>query len=343
MDSLFRIIRIIGLACAAMLLAACEKVSLSGVLIGNTSTDDRVEMSMYYFTELSQVDRQYRFEQSSQSGEYSFLVGADSHMALDAGRLSEMFDIAMAGGDSFCCHLGDIADTQAAYYSLLHNLLEDYKMRWHTRAGKRFDEVTGFWYETDKVTGEERQLSLYEAEQLRFPLYVAVGNHDITRNGWAMFADQFQTSFFQVFVILPGGYADRLIFLDSANGTMGHYQTKLIEDDILLRNVGLKIRNLFVFTHSNFFRPMRKEFSATYAREELYFLLDRFSSWGAEAVFCGHVHAWDDRVFGGVRYLTLDAMSERNSPEPGDYLVRVIVKGDGVVDYERVRMNYTVK
>ena len=34
-------------------------------------------------------------------------------------------------------------------------------------------------------------------------------------------------------------------------------------------------------------------------------------------------------------------MSERNSPTPGDYLVRVNCKKDGTVTYDRVRMNYT--
>ena len=42
-------------------------------------------------------------------------------------------------------------------------------------------------------------------------------------------------------------------------------------------------------------------------------------------------------------YLTLDSMSERNNPEPGDYLVRVHAKKDGSLSWERVHMNYTKK
>lgn len=58
---------------------------------------------------------------------------------------------------------------------------------------------------------------------------------------------------------------------------------------------------------------------------------------------CGHVHAWDDRTFAGVRYVTLPAMSERNTPEPGEHLVRITVGTDGVPRLSRVMMHYTPK
>ena len=60
------------------------------------------------------------------------------------------------------------------------------------------------------------------------------------------------------------------------------------------------------------------------------------------AVFCGHVHTWDERNFNGVHYLTLEAMSERNSPEPGNYLVRMHV-GEDELAWTPVKMNYTPK
>ena len=44
---------------------------------------------------------------------------------------------------------------------------------------------------------------------------------------------------------------------------------------------------------------------------------------------------------GGITYLTLDTMCEENRPEPGDYLVRVHVKQDGSLSWERVHMNYS--
>ncbi|MBP3833793.1 MAG: hypothetical protein ILA03_07530 [Bacteroidaceae bacterium] len=55
------------------------------------------------------------------------------------------------------------------------------------------------------------------------------------------------------------------------------------------------------------------------------------------------MHKWDEQRVGITDYLTLDSMSERNNPEPGDYLVRVHVKKDGSLSWERVHMNYTKK
>ena len=36
-------------------------------------------------------------------------------------------------------------------------------------------------------------------------------------------------------------------------------------------------------------------------------------------------------------------MSERNSPNQGDYLVRVRVNGKDGIEFEKVRMNYVAK
>ena len=85
------------------------------------------------------------------------------------------------------------------------------------------------------------------------------------------------------------------------------------------------------------------QFASTFAREEQFFLLNQFKKWNASIVFCGHVHAWDERDFEVVTYLTLDSMSEDNNPNPGDYLVRVHVKKDGTLSWEKVHMNYTRK
>jgi hypothetical protein len=96
-----------------------------------------------------------------------------------------------------------------------------------------------------------------------------------------------------------------------------------------------------VFGHTNIFRPSSWQFASTFPREETYFLLNQFEKWNANVVFCGHVHAWEEREYNWVTYITLDSMSERNSPKPGDYLVRVHVKKDGSYTWEKVRMNYT--
>ena len=313
---------------AAATLTSCEKVSPIGVLVSGTGVEDRVKMSeLYYRDYLSELDA------AAADGDYSFLVGADSHVTDDTGRMDEMFDIAIEHGDDFVAHLGDIADTKPEYYINLSKSLE--------RAKRKYMEKE-YTYDvsTDTYTDEDGNIVDYDDE--KFPFFPVVGNHDITHNGWALWSNIFHSSFYEFNVYLNGeqSVCDHYIFLDSASGTLGKRQIELIEQGILDVGENVKVRHTFVFTHTNLFRPSSVQFASTFPREEQYFLLNQFKEWNATIVFCGHVHKWDDREVGGVRYLTLESMSERNSPEPGEYLVRVNVKKNGEIGVEKVMMNY---
>ena len=313
---------------AAATLTSCEKVSPIGVLVSGTGVEDRVKMSeLYYRDYLSELDV------AATDDDYSFLVGADSHVTDDTGRMDEMFDIAIEHGDDFVAHLGDIADTKPEYYINLSKSLE--------RAKRKYMEKE-YTYDvsTDTYTDEDGNIVDYDDE--KFPFFPVVGNHDITHNGWALWSNIFHSSFYEFNVYLNSeqSVCDHYIFLDSASGTLGKRQIELIEQGILDVGENVKVRHTFVFTHTNLFRPSSVQFASTFPREEQYFLLNQFKEWNATIVFCGHVHKWDDREVGGVRYLTLESMSERNSPEPGEYLVRVNVKKNGEIGVEKVMMNY---
>lgn len=313
---------------AAATLTSCEKVSPIGVLVSGTGVEDRVKMSeLYYRDYLSELDV------AATDDDYSFLVGADSHVTDDTGRMDEMFDIAIEHGDDFVAHLGDIADTKPEYYINLSKSLE--------RAKRKYMEKE-YTYDvsTDTYTDEDGNIVDYDEE--KFPFFPVVGNHDITHNGWALWSNIFHSSFYEFNVYLNSeqSVCDHYIFLDSASGTLGKRQIELIEQGILDVGENVKVRHTFIFTHTNIFRPSSVQFASTFPREEQYFLLNQFKEWNATIVFCGHVHKWDDREVGGVRYLTLESMSERNSPEPGEYLVRVNVKKNGEIGVEKVMMNY---
>ena len=313
---------------AAATLTSCEKVSPIGVLVSGTGVEDRVKMSeLYYRDYLSELDV------AATDDDYSFLVGADSHVTDDTGRMDEMFDIAIEHGDGFVAHLGDIADTKPEYYINLSKSLERAKRKYMKK------EYT-YDVSTDTYTDEDGNIVDYDEE--KFPFFPVVGNHDITHNGWALWSNIFHSSFYEFNVYLNSEQTvcDHYIFLDSASGTLGKHQIELIEEGILDVGENVKVRHTFVFTHTNLFRPSSVQFASTFPREEQYFLLNQFKEWNATIVFCGHVHKWDDREVGGVRYLTLESMSERNSPEPGEYLVRVNVKKNGEIGVEKVMMNY---
>ena len=335
-------------AVAAVAFTSCEKVSPIGVLVSGTGVEDRVKMSNQYYEE-----HKLDYKSHLVVGDYTFLVGADSHLTTDDSRMAEMLQMGLDNNDLFWAHLGDIADTKAEYYITLENVLDQYKRKW---AEKHYAKVfVGDENDPNQLADDDYYFysdgeKLIPFEKLPFPFYPVVGNHDITHNGWALWSNIFHSSFYQVGIIvltdLEKGemVMDRLIFLDSASGTLGREQVELIEQGNLdakelEKEYGVKSRNTFVFSHTNIFRPRSVEFASTFPREEMFFLLNKFSEWNATIVFLGHVHKWDEQDVNGIKYLTLDSMCEENNPEPGDYLVRVKCKVDGGVSYEHVRMN----
>ena len=315
---------------AALSLASCEtlqeKISPAGILIAGTAVEDRIDMSYRFFLNHYE-DRVMLIAE----GDYSFIVGADSHLTTDPGRLDEMLSIGLENKDLFYAHLGDIADTKASYYVTLDSLLQEGKRRY---VAANYREIDPFHYAANSNPDENPITSTYD--EIVFPFFPVVGNHDITRNGWALWSSIFHSSFYEI---------DVLVILDSASGTLGETQIRLIEEGVLNGKYyyGSMYRNTFVFSHTNIFRPQFNEFASTFTREETFYLLDKFEEWNVTCVFCGHVHMWDERNYNGVHYLTLEAMSERNNPEPGDYLVRLDVNADDTVTWSPVRMNYTPK
>ena len=327
-------LRILYIVALCVALVSCEKVNPQGIILAGTEVEDRVEMSRLYFDNHLEDIVILLAE-----GDYSFIVGADSHLTTDSGRLDEMMAIGLENDDLFYAHLGDIADTKAEYYVKLDAICERAKENY---VDKYYDQVNDFQY--CRKDGKTEVLLQYD--EIVFPFFPVVGNHDITRNGWALWTNIFHSSFYEIDVIVDLGnddYAfDHLIFLDSASGTLGRKQIDLIREGVLDGEDDI-YRNTFVFSHTNIFRPQFFEFASTFPREEQFFLLSQFNKWKATAVFCGHVHTWDKRNYNGVDYVTLDTMCERERPEPGDYLVRTTVKSNGDVEYSNVRMNYSPK
>ena len=332
-------ILIAAMAAVAMLNTSCEKVSPQGVLMGNTAVEDRVKMSQLYYRDYLQdaANNIIVNTQDSKQHGYSFLVGSDSHITTDPGRMDEMFQIGIDNDDLLYCHLGDIADTKPEYYITLDKSIQLAKSKYVDK-----------YYEPNELGRYVRKNDPYDDyglryEDIKFPFFPVVGNHDLTHNGWALWSNMFHSSFYEFDVLC--GYdeegneiRDHFIFLDTASGTLGKLQVDLIEQGIL--DGEDSYRHTFVFGHTNIFLPQNMQFASTFPREEAYFLLKQFDKWNASIVFCGHVHKWDEQVFNAVYFITLDSMSERNSPDPGDYLVRVKVTKESGLEIEKVHMNY---
>ena len=333
-----KIKQLIIAAAATAALTSCEKVSPIGVLVSGTGVEDRVKMSATYYKEYMGEE----LDGESPDGDYTFLVGADSHVTTDSSRIEEMLQIGLDNEDMFYAHLGDIADTKAEYYITLDKSLKKYKEKF---VEKYYERVNAYEYVRKDAPNE----NAYTFEEIVYPFFPVVGNHDITHNGWALWSNIFHSSFYDGYVVVEEDengiprLVDHFIFIDTASGTLGKEQVELLEEGILddkyAADLGITTRNTFVFSHTNIFRPSSLQFASTFAREETFFLLDQFVDWNANIVFCGHVHKWDEQEVGGVNYITLDSMSENNNPEPGDYLLRVHCKKDGTITWERVHMS----
>ena len=338
-------------AMVTLLFISCDKVSPTGILIAETAVEDRIKMSYEYFSRYMDEEREIF---APDQDEYTFLVGADSHLTNDDGRLREMMQNSLDHDDLLMAHLGDIADTKAEYYVRLEDLLTEYKRKW---ARKHYKTVfVGDKDDPSQVISDDLYFYIdtvtntpYALEDLKYPFYPVVGNHDITHSGWALWANLFHTSFYSIYVIVSEfqdtRVVDNFIFLDTANATLGREQVNLIEQNVLTPDeqaeIGLQVRNTFVFSHTSIFHVSTTELTSSFAREETYFLLDQIKKWNVDIAFFGHVHEWDERRNGNTQFLTLQTMCEKNNPGPGDYLVRVHVKKDGTLSWERVHMNYT--
>ena len=338
-------------AMASLLFISCDKISPTGILIAETAVEDRIKMSYEYFSRYMDEEREIF---APYQDEYTFLVGADSHLTNDDGRLREMMQNSLDHDDLLMAHLGDIADTKAEYYVRLEDLLTEYKRKW---ARKHYKTVfVGDKDDPSQVISDDLYFYIdtvtntpYALEDLKYPFYPVVGNHDITHSGWALWANLFHTSFYSIYVIVSEfqdtRVVDNFIFLDTANATLGREQVNLIEQNVLTPDeqaeIGLQVRNTFVFSHTSIFHVSTTELTSSFAREETYFLLDQIKKWNVDIAFFGHVHEWDERRNGNTQFLTLQTMCEKSNPGPGDYLVRVHVKKDGTLSWERVHMNYT--
>ena len=119
----------LSLLMAALLASSCNKVSPIGVLVAGTAVEDRVAMSELFYRNHYE-DKVWLVAK----GDYTFLVGADSHVTTDPGRMDEMLGIGLKDDDLFYAHLGDIADTKSEYYITLEDLIDEYRVKY----GKKY-------------------------------------------------------------------------------------------------------------------------------------------------------------------------------------------------------------
>lgn len=135
----------------------------------------------------------------------------------------------------------------------------------------------------------------------------ALGNHDTYFKEFQKFGKYWPLTTYTFKVNLPSGERDLFICLDSAEGSCGTLQRSWLENQLKIA-VG-KYRNIYVYTHTNFFNTDNTQItSGNYSIEETYDLMSLFSSYGVSCVLTGHDHYFEHCRFRGVSYYTFNAL-----------------------------------
>lgn len=138
--------------------------------------------------------------------------------------------------------------------------------------------------------------------------FCILGNHDLFFKGWEKWGEVFHTSTYYVLVETPH-YTDLFIFLDSGNGTLGLNQLHWLEK--VLETKRADCRHCIIGLHHNIFRTDDSQFSSgNLLLEETYKLVRLFSDYDVNLVLQGHDHWRNVTDFEGVRYVTLDDLTD---------------------------------
>jgi len=163
-----------------------------------------------------------------------------------------------------------------------------------------------------------------DALEPEYPVYTAIGNHDLYFDGWHNYREILGKSCYTF-------KAGEVLFVsfDSANGALGRKQKNWLEG--VLKNKAESL--VVVFTHFEFFSPNPTTIQQYTDIEEVAYLVNLFGKTGVDYVFMGHSHDYYDKNINGTHYVNVsDFVNKR------EYL-RVKVKlSDGQISYERKRL-----
>ncbi len=137
------------------------------------------------------------------------------------------------------------------------------------------------------------------------PVYPVIGNHDLYNNGFENYKKYFGRTVYDFKIGIT-----HLIFLDTANGTLGEEQKPWLEKT--LKNSGCKYK--IIFTHYSPTAYEMEEPTAMSYPEEAYYIFDLCERYHVNYYICGHLHFYDYKEIRGTKYIIINAMAaDKNS------------------------------
>jgi 3',5'-cyclic AMP phosphodiesterase CpdA len=147
---------------------------------------------------------------------------------------------------------------------------------------------------TEDALATERGELLAQLDSVGLPYYCTIGNHDLYQaDGWEWFKSTFGPS---CYAIVVAGEL-RLIFLDTAEGTLGQEQFDWLERE-LADSAGL---TTIVATHYPIYDGAQPIMYRISGSEERYKLLSLLAQYHVHYYVAGHIHGW--------RYFQIDRLN----------------------------------
>jgi predicted phosphodiesterase len=150
---------------------------------------------------------------------------------------------------------------------------------------------------------EQYQMVSSDRANLNAPLYPVLGNHDLYNNGIIYFNSFFGRSIYQL-----NFAASRLIFLDSASGSLGSKQKAWL-GEILKNNTK---QNLFIFTHYSLQDDETQSFTSFPYEEEKYYLMELCRQYQVDYFISGHLHFFSENTINNVHYINCNNAFDDN-------------------------------
>ncbi|OHD14762.1 MAG: hypothetical protein A2086_07045 [Spirochaetes bacterium GWD1_27_9] len=154
--------------------------------------------------------------------------------------------------------------------------------------------------------------------QTTLPIYPVIGNHDVYFNGFDTYKEVFGRTIYDFKI-----GETHLIFLDTANGTLGEGQKNYLIDT--LKNSTAK--NKIVFTHYSFIDKEVESATSVSNLEESYFIFDLFEKYKVNYCITGHLHFSDYKEIRGTKYIIVN-----NRGGDSNYYLKISVK-NGILEH----------
>ena len=137
------------------------------------------------------------------------------------------------------------------------------------------------------------------------PVYPVIGNHDLFNNGFEIYRNVFGRTVYDMKI----GNMLHMIFIDTANGTVGELQMNWLEN--ILKGSDAKYR--IVFSHYNLTDSEEWQTFTTYSYpDEVYYLFNLFDTYNVDYCVAGHLHEYDLKDIRGTKYFILNNYADND-------------------------------